>query len=62
MFRTPTIQVIWIVSILLLLLWIIGLAAGWGGWLWIFFVIGLAGIVTNVAAIQGKKAGLKPKK
>jgi hypothetical protein len=59
---TGGMQVLWGVALLFFILWIIGLAVGWGGWLWIFFVIWVAAAVLNVLALWGKKAGLRPKR
>ena len=46
---------LWIMTCVLLILWILGLVLGWGGWVWIFFVIGLAGLVTNILALTGRR-------
>ena len=47
--------ILWIVLLASLLIWILGLALGWGGWVWIFFAIGLAGLVTNILALTGRR-------
>ncbi|MCJ7521831.1 MAG: hypothetical protein MUP21_06415 [Dehalococcoidia bacterium] len=47
--------IVWIVLGVAALLWILGLALGWGGWLWIFFVIGLAAAVVTFFPLISRK-------
>jgi len=34
---TPVYTILWFITILLFLLWLIGLGLNWGAWLWILF-------------------------
>ena len=45
---------LWVLFFIALLIWILGLALSWGGWIWIFFVLGLAAVVINVLALTGR--------
>jgi hypothetical protein len=47
--------VVWIAFGIAALLWILGLALGWGGWIWIFFVIALAAAGINYLTLASKK-------
>ena len=47
--------ILWVAVFVLLLLWIIGLALGWGGWIWVLFVIGLGALVANFLALTGRR-------
>ena len=53
--RSPRVLVVWVVFLVTLVLWILGLALGWGGWVWAFFGIGLAALVANLAALVGAR-------
>lgn len=46
---------LWVVIFVTILLWIIGLASGWGGWIWVLFAIGLAALAVNVLAVTGRR-------
>ena len=52
---TNMMQMLWAVFLVSLIVWIAGLAAGWGGWVWVFFVIALATLGANVLAITGRR-------
>ena len=53
--HTPVMLAIWAMVALFALLWIIGLAVSWGGWVWVFFVIALAGLAVNYLAISARR-------
>ncbi len=59
---TGGMQVLWLVALVFFILWIIGLSVGWGGWLWVFFVIWAGAAVINILALSGKKSGLRPRR
>jgi len=48
-------QLLWLVFSVALIVWIVGLAVGWGGWVWVFFVIALATLGANVLALTGRR-------
>lgn len=39
---------LWIIVVALLVFWIIGLAANWGNWLWILFVLAVVVLLINL--------------
>jgi len=51
--------ILWVAVFVLLLLWIIGLALGWGGWIWVLFAIGLVALVANFLALTGRRRRVK---
>ena len=52
---TNIMQMLWAVFLVSLIVWIAGLAAGWGGWVWVFFVIALATLSINILALRGRR-------
>ena len=52
---TTRVQLIFGVLVVFFLLWILGLALGWGGWLWVFFVVWLLALATSVVAFIGSR-------
>ncbi|UCG83057.1 MAG: hypothetical protein JSW38_12955 [Dehalococcoidia bacterium] len=46
---------VWIVLGVAALLWILGLALGWGGWHWIFFVIALAAATVTFFTLASRR-------
>jgi len=52
---TNIMQMLWAVFLVSLIVWIAGLAAGWGGWVWVFFVIAFTTLGANVLAITGRR-------
>jgi hypothetical protein len=50
---------VWELFFVPILLWILGLALGWGGWIWFLFAIGLVALVANVLAVTGRRRRVK---
>ena len=53
--HSVTMQILWIVVVISLIIWVAGLAAGWGGWVWVFFAIGLVLGDANILALRGTR-------
>ena len=49
------IRVISMAFVLFFVLWLIGLTLGWGGWVWIFFIIWLPALVAGMLAFWGTR-------
>jgi len=45
---------IWVIILSSFLLWILGLALGWGGWTWVFLVIAIGGVGFVYSRRMGK--------
>ena len=51
--------ILWLLLAISLLIWILGLALSWGGWIWIFFVVALIAGGVNIIGLTGKRSGVK---
>lgn len=56
MFGSPLMRVLWIAFAVFLILWIVGLALTWGGWVWVFFALLIIALALNIMAILGRGA------
>ena len=48
-------RTVWATFIISFVLWLLGLTLGWGGWIWVLFVIWLAAALVNLMAIVGAR-------
>jgi len=40
--------ILWLITLALFVLWLVGLGVNWGSWLWVFFVVAVILLLFNL--------------
>jgi hypothetical protein len=43
-------SLLWLITLLLVVLWVLGFAVNWGAWIWFLLVLALISVLVNIFA------------